>query len=130
MRTLLAFCALFSIVVAGCGGGGTSITIDTSYDGLGTTLPSTDAAIVIDHRHAYAAAALIPKIWLDQGRTQKAVFGHQSVGTNILEGLESLEGHSGRYNVNVTTYPTSNASGCVAQFSVGTNGDPQGKIDD
>jgi hypothetical protein len=116
----------------GCGGGGGTVNPGGDYDGVGTSLPAADpgTAIIIDHEEAYATAALIPDTWLTQGVQQQVIFGHQSVGYNIISGLESLEGYNSRYNVNVVEFPTSDINGCVSQFGVGDNSDPQSKIDD
>lgn len=57
----------------------------------------------------------------------RVFFGHQSVGTNTLEGLEALA--QGAVSVIETTDPSDIAPGTVAHAYVGTNGDPQSKID-
>jgi hypothetical protein len=76
--------------------------------GQGTTMPvNTDAASAVGAQELSAAA-----------RT-KVFFGHQSVGRNVLDGLDGL------YAVNGLTAPTS-----WSDAYIGENGDPLGKIDD
>jgi len=59
------------------------------------------------------------------------VFGHQSVGNNILDGIAAWEEESG---VSLNRQSTRDMSGmdspAFMDFNVGQNGDPQSKIDD
>jgi len=125
---------LAAIALAGmCCGGGTTSASDSLFDGTGTTVPATDPnqAVIIDHRQAYANAALIPDSALSEARSLEVLFGHQSVGQNILDGLAALENHSpSRYKLNLQAYPTFKAGGCISQFPVGSNGNPSSKISD
>ncbi|MFO1406384.1 MAG: hypothetical protein U1F08_02490 [Steroidobacteraceae bacterium] len=59
----------------------------------------------------------------------RVVFGHQSVGGNILEGVSTLAKRDGRtYGVVEARTPPS-APG-ITHFKIGTNGDPSSKIRD
>jgi len=64
---------------------------------------------------------------LDVLARNRVFFGHQSVGANTLEGLIALT--AGRLTVMETTAASDIAAGTVAHAYVGTNGDPQSKID-
>lgn len=130
MKLNRAALAALLIALAGCGGGGT-VAGDIGVDGTATTLPPPDtgSSVIVDHRQAFATATLIPDAWMAQARALRIMFGHQSVGRNILDGLAALQNHRpSRCAVTILTYPDENPGGCVSQFSVGTNGDPPGKI--
>lgn len=62
---------------------------------------------------------------------QKIIFGHQSVGRNILSGIDYWENESGINLNRITTrdVPTS-SEGVFLDFVVGRNRDPKGKVDD
>ena len=76
--------------------------------GQGTTMPvNTDAASAVGAEELSAAA-----------RT-KVFFGHQSVGRNVLDGLDGL------YAAHGLTAPST-----WSDAYIGENGDPLGKIDD
>jgi len=76
-------------------------------------------APVIDHT-ACAQAPRLSQAALDQARRLSVVFGHQSVGGNILEGLNAMAEHApSRYRL-----PRLNA------FEIGENGDPASKVND
>ncbi len=119
--------ALAAGLVAGCGGGG---------GGGGTPsgeLPVADpgSSIIVDNAEAEANQDLLPSTWLTQGHLQKVVFGHQSVGGNILDGLSALASATpAKYAVDMVDAPTELPNGGIAQFAVGDNGDPAGKIAD
>lgn len=119
--------ALAACLVAGCGGGS---------GGGGTPsgdLPPADPgrSIIVDNLEAQANQELLPSTRLAQAHLQKVVFGHQSVGGNILEGLSALASASpSRYAVDVVDAPEALPNGGIAQFAVGENGDPAGKIAD
>ncbi len=132
MKGICASVVGLCLVLAGCGGSGGGSNNGASWDGLGDSYPSADpgTSIVINHEEAYAKASLIPDAALADGRQLQVVFGHQSVGGNILSGLGDLQSKSSRYAANTVDYPDSNPSGCISQFGVGSNGDPQSKIDD
>jgi hypothetical protein len=57
-------------------------------------------------------------------------FGHQSVGYNILEGVQEIAARDGRSGVRIveTAEPGSVAPGVLAHATVGQNGDPSSKI--
>jgi hypothetical protein len=59
----------------------------------------------------------------------RVVFGHQSVGDNILNGIEQL---ATQYGIKLAIYkqrtaPTTNG---ISHFYIGRNGDPKSKIED
>ncbi len=69
--------------------------------------------------------------YLNKISGQVVVFGHQSVGRNILSGVTSLEEETGVKLNRVTTRDFSNPGGpAFMDFPVGENGKPLGKIDD
>ncbi len=62
--------------------------------------------------------------------TQKrVVFGHQSVGQNILSGIQSLAAQAG-VNLPIVKSRTPVASGGIIHFFVGQNEDPSSKLKD
>jgi hypothetical protein len=72
----------------------------------------------------------ISKAEIEQAARKRVVFGHQSVGWNILEGATRIAREQGvALNVVETRRPPAEGAG-VFHFGVGANGDPQSKIDD
>jgi len=59
----------------------------------------------------------------------RVLFGHQSVGNNILDGVRSLAAEAGRELNLVETRSAPSAPG-IYHFKVGRNEEPQSKIDD
>lgn len=97
-----------------------------------TNLYAQDIPIVVDHRAVNADA--IPQQWLDKARSLKVLFGHQSVGYNILEGLEAMSNKTPkRYQVEIQELSDpewrSSRNG-IGHFEVGENEHPQRKISD
>lgn len=67
----------------------------------------------------------------EQLSDKKIYFGHQSVGRNILGGLESWLNETGASMEIVESRDFSNVPGAaLVHFAVGQNGDPIGKVDD
>jgi hypothetical protein len=62
----------------------------------------------------------------------RILFGHQSVGSNILQGVGSVYASAGRPAPAIveTREPVGGATGGIRHAHVGVNGDPLGKIDD
>ena len=61
----------------------------------------------------------------------KIIFGHQSVGNNILAGIRYWEEESGvKFNRLTSRDPESQDHGVFIDFAVGSNGNPVSKIDD
>lgn len=62
-------------------------------------------------------------------KQKRVVFGHQSVGRNILNGVEHLAARDGvKFDINKQrTAPTVNG---ISHFTIGENGDPMSKIRD
>lgn len=89
-------------------------------------------AIVIDHACVDETDRAIPQEFLDKARTLKVLFGHQSVGGNILEGLAALaEKHPDRYACEPANEPEASwfdEHMGWGEFAVGENEDPLGKI--
>ncbi len=62
---------------------------------------------------------------------RRVLFGHQSVGQNILEGIESLAAHAGvKLPVTKLQEPGSANGGGIIHFFVGQNEDPASKLKD
>ncbi|NTV50332.1 MAG: hypothetical protein HGB32_06365 [Geobacteraceae bacterium] len=63
-------------------------------------------------------------------RSLRIYFGHQSVGRNILDGLQTLAGENPAYKLNVvqTDTPETVSGPVLAHFKVGANENPISKI--
>lgn len=61
--------------------------------------------------------------------TKRVVFGHQSVGWNILNGLERLANQQG-VKINLQEQRTAPELPGISHFAIGKNGDPLSKIND
>ena len=82
--------------------------------------------LIINHNHVNAAA--IPLTSLDAARVLDSFFTHKSIGGNIIDGLLDLQTlDPARYSIDVT-YGTADGTG-ITHYQVGSNGDPQSKID-
>lgn len=68
---------------------------------------------------------------LEKVRSQRIFFGHQSVGKNILDGLQALAAENAAYKLNIVESDTpEKISGPVfAHFRVGANMTPDSKIE-
>lgn len=62
---------------------------------------------------------------------QRIYFGHQSVGKNIIEGLQDIMEEHPEINLNIieTSNPKQLRTPALAHSRVGTNGDPKSKLD-
>ena len=68
---------------------------------------------------------------IEEVAKHKIYFGHQSVGNNILSGIEQWEEETGVQLAKVETRDFSDGSNAAfVHFRVGKNGDPNSKIDD
>lgn len=66
---------------------------------------------------------------LDQVRQKKIMFGHQSVGNNILNGLKTLSlSNPTRYQIKILNEPGTLNEGALAHWQNGANYEPAGKI--
>lgn len=66
---------------------------------------------------------------LDQVRQKKLMFGHQSVGSNIINGLQTLsQNDSQRYQITILNEPDVLDEAALAHWQNGNNYDPAGKI--
>ncbi|MDD3647386.1 MAG: hypothetical protein PHS44_02695 [Candidatus Dojkabacteria bacterium] len=96
--------------------------------------PFTD--FVVDHDSIDYNDDIIPQYYLDQARNLDVIFGHASVGGNILSGLDSLEVlDSARYSIDRTTSENSavliswfDSGAGIGDFAAGVNGNPGSKI--
>lgn len=59
----------------------------------------------------------------------RVVFGHQSVGRNILNGIERLAARDG-INLTIREQRAAPASQGISHFAIGSNGNPLSKIED
>jgi hypothetical protein len=100
--------------------------------------PSSGAAVVVDH--ATVDASAIPLVYLGAARSLDVLFGHQSVGLDIMTGLGTLAGQNAtRYGItmagNGLPYPPYadppaswfSANDGIGGREIGTNGDPGSK---
>ncbi|MCP4427787.1 MAG: hypothetical protein GY803_25160, partial [Chloroflexi bacterium] len=88
------------------------------------------AAILVDHNTVDAAQ--IPQEWLDAARELDTFFAHKSVGNNILDGMADLQGQNPtRYAIDIVVEGPDwfAANSGISHQSLGTNGQPQTKID-
>jgi hypothetical protein len=95
-------------------------------------------SIVINHNTIDNTDALIPQSYLDAARNLDILFGHQSVGGNILDGMNDLEFLlPSRYSFNnqssediPTLVSWFGSNDGIGDFYAGTNGDPDSKVDE
>lgn len=104
---------------------------DTRLDVGDVAAPRHEATVIVDGDDADASA--IPQRFLDVARTKKVLFNHQSVGANLLSGIDTLAAADAtRYSVVRTSNPTPTWYGAptsgVGDFTKGSNGDPKSKI--
>ncbi|MFZ5519447.1 MAG: T9SS type A sorting domain-containing protein [Candidatus Zhuqueibacterota bacterium] len=87
----------------------------------------SDAKVIINHFNWNPSHIAIEK--LDKVRTLKIMFGHQSVGTNIVDGLTALsDSNSVRYGLNILFKPSNLTSPAFGHWKNGENQDPHSKI--
>ena len=95
---------------------------------------SGQAAIVIDHNCIDNKDNLIPQEWLDKARRKGVYFGHQSVGSNMLDGLDELSNTSPkRYKIEIVENPAPewfDKHGGIGHNPIGENGNPASKVRD
>jgi hypothetical protein len=60
---------------------------------------------------------------------KRILFGHQSVGNNILSGVKTLAGEAG-VNLNIMDLRNARPGYGIIHFNIGQNGDPRSKIKD
>jgi hypothetical protein len=96
-------------------------------------LASLIAQIAVDHTCVDEKDSRIPRQFLDKARSLKILFGHQSVGGNLLEGLDELsEAEPKRYALERGSEPEAgwfDSHAGLGDFEVGENENPRGKID-
>jgi len=80
--------------------GGEALQLDNPiYIPLVMRNASASTAIVIDHRHTDVSQ--IPDEWITQAKQFVVHYAHTSHGSQILSGLEWLEGRNSKYNVDI-----------------------------
>ena len=88
---------------------------------------AAEARVLVDHRSIDSGDNRIPPRWLDKARSLRVYFGHQSVGNNILDGLNALaRRRPDRYSIEVRAEPDASwfrGHAGVGHFAVGENGD-------
>ena len=84
-----------------------------------------------EFHHTYGSASTETVDLMNDAASKFVVFGHQSVGKNILDRMAAMENETG---VSLNRQSTRDLSGLASpafiDFSVGQNGDPQSKVDD
>jgi len=61
--------------------------------------------------------------------SMRVLFGHQSVGNNILQGMKTLAAEAGR-QLNIVEARSASTGPGIYHFAIGRNEEPQSKIDD
>ncbi len=95
--------------------------------------PAAPTPIVVDHTCIDAKDAVVPVDALNAARALHVVFGHQSVGFDVIRGLRLLsDAVPARYAIAIQSqirpeWFARNAG--LGEFFLGRNGDPAGKID-
>lgn len=104
------------------------------FVGMAAATNIQSQAIIIDHNCIDQKDCIIPLAWLNKARKLNVFFGHQSVGWNILEGLESLASeNNARYRVNIIENPPPGwfaTNTGIGHADIGENGNPIFKIRD
>lgn len=89
--------------------------------------------VIVDHRCVDADDSVIPQEVLDKARQLNVLFGHQSVGGNIIDGIHALAGRNAeRYHLEFVSDPPLewfDENRGWGEFSAGENEDPKSKAD-
>ena len=80
--------------------------------------------------NAQEQAVSLTKAEVEAAAKQRVLFGHQSVGENILNGVRKLADENNVKLVVMESRSDEGKTPAIFQFSVGRNGDPLGKIKD
>lgn len=95
---------------------------------------AAEPGFVIDHATIDNTDKLIPIVWLNKARNLDICFGHHSVGSNLLDGLDALSNSlPERYKLAIVdNVPASwfDSNGGVAGYEIGENENPQSKLRD
>jgi len=85
-----------------------------------------------DQKHSYESLEKVTDSAWENLSQKKVYFGHQSVGTNIIDGIEMLakQNPSIKLNITKTTNKADFTQGIFAHSSIGGNTDPKSKVDD
>lgn len=73
-------------------------------------------------------SAAVTDAQLSAAARASVLFGHQSVGANILDGVSSLYDNRGLTAPRIMEWPGTTSGGYVTHVYVGENGNPRGKI--
>ena len=79
------------------------------------------------------AGVFVSEADLEQVATARVYFGHQSVGANVLQGLEELQAGSGQSVIRVAplgVFDVPGGGGVLLHSALGRNGFPDSKCDD
>ena len=69
---------------------------------------------------------LTPEQW--QTLSQRTVyFGHQSVGADIIEGIQELVAEKPQIKLRIVSGAPASTPGVLSEFPIGNNGDPESK---
>lgn len=95
-------------------------------------LSCCDGGLTAEEGPAPKGLRSVPADGLEKVSNERLFFGHQSVGFNIIEGLDEILRDNGRRKlVSVETRDPGAAAGpCLLHSTIGSNGDPLGKIRD
>lgn len=89
------------------------------------------SALIVDHR---VIGEKIPEQYLDRARNLNVIFGHNSVGNNIMQGVFQLSRtQPEQFSLQIAHYGNPAWLGDhhgVLDFQVGRNGSPEAKISD
>lgn len=101
------------------------------YASAGEVMP---AGVVIDHSCIDGKDNTIPQEFLDKARLKGIYFGHQSVGCNMLDGLDELSNtNAKRYKIEIVENPQPSwfdSHGGIGHNPIGENGNPASKVKD
>jgi hypothetical protein len=95
-----------------------------------TTVVNSGPGLIVDYRSVDSSDKLIPQQYLDKVRRMRVLFTHQSVGGNILEGLDALsKQNSARYTLSVSSEEDATAlTAGLVELAPGQNENPLSKI--
>ena len=106
---------------------------DQAATALGVVAPSSLNGFIVDHSSVDSTDTIIPQAYLTAGSNLNIVFNHQSIGRNIMVGLDQLKTiNYDRYYIDlrgtdatVAWFATHHG---IGSYTIGTNGDPDSKI--
>ena len=95
--------------------------------------PSVMSGFTVDHTSVDSTDTVIPQAYLTAGSNLNMLFNHQSIGGNIMVGLDQLSSlNHKRYAIDLTgtdaTVAWFSTHRGIGSFTKGKNGDPDSKI--